>query len=76
MKIELEELLNKNLKEGVNLFLGTGFSIYSKDLQGQRLPLGLKLYQELIHEFEYPPINDLGKTVNLSRYKFKELQNF
>lgn len=77
MKIELEELLKKNIKQGVNLFLGAGFSIYSKDIKGHSLPLGSKLCKELISEFNCPPINDLAKICTIiDSQESTKLHNF
>ncbi len=61
MKIDLKETLEHNLKSGVNLFLGAGFSIYAKDVNDKTLPLGAQLSNELIDTFACPPINDLTK---------------
>lgn len=61
MKIELEELFKKNVNKGINLFLGAGFSIHSKNSEGENLPLGSELCKELIREFKCPPLNDLAK---------------
>lgn len=61
MKIQLEELFKKNLNNGINLFLGAGFSIYSMDNEGRNLPLGSELSKELVNKFNCPPLNDLAK---------------
>ncbi|MEW7279197.1 SIR2 family protein [Aquimarina sp. 2201CG1-2-11] len=61
MIIELQETLESSLKEGVNLFLGAGFSIYSKDKNSKKLPLGYELNEELIQEFSCPKLTDLTK---------------
>ncbi|AQS94018.1 hypothetical protein BXQ17_08050 [Polaribacter sp. BM10] len=65
MEIELKDSLNKAITNGVNLFLGAGFSIYSKDIKGNNLPLGNKLSEELISKFKCPPINDLSKVCTI-----------
>ncbi|MFV0566098.1 MAG: SIR2 family protein [Flavobacteriaceae bacterium] len=61
MNIELQETLEVSLKEGVNIFLGAGFSVYSKDKNGDRLPLGQELSDELIEQFSCPELSDLAK---------------
>lgn len=61
MNIELQETLEASLKDGVNIFLGAGFSIYSKDKNGEKLPLGFELNKELIQEFSCPELSDLTK---------------
>ncbi|PKA03868.1 SIR2 family protein, partial [Leptospira ellisii] len=52
MIIELEELFKKSLAEGVNLFLGSGFSLHAKDVKGRDLPTGMALTKELIENFK------------------------
>ena len=61
MKIELQELFERTIREGVNLFIGSGFSIYAKDKYGRNLPTGGELSLELAQEFDCPHINDLSK---------------
>ena len=65
MKIELKESFEKDFREGLNLFLGAGFSIYAKDKTGSSLPLGLQLCDELISEFKCPKIADLSKVCTI-----------
>jgi energy-coupling factor transporter ATP-binding protein EcfA2 len=65
MKIELKETLERHLKEGINLFLGAGFPIYSQDIHGNKLPLGFQLNNELVKEFNCPNINDLTKVCTI-----------
>ena len=43
MEIELQETLEKNLKDGVNLFLGAGFSVHAHDQNKRPLPVGSML---------------------------------
>jgi hypothetical protein len=61
MKIEFKEMLLRALNEGINIFLGAGFSVYAKDKRGQNLPIGSVLCNELVKEFNAPKINDLTK---------------
>ena len=55
MRIENENNFLAALSNGVNLFLGAGFSVLAEDKQGQVLPSGSKLCEELIQEFALPP---------------------
>jgi hypothetical protein len=52
MKIENHNTLLQCLKNGVNLFLGSGFSVLSEDINGRHLPTGAGLKSELLHEFK------------------------
>ena len=54
MRIENESNFLAALSNGVNLFLGAGFSVLAEDKQGQALPSGSKLCEELIQEFGLP----------------------
>jgi tetratricopeptide (TPR) repeat protein len=65
MEIELQETLEKNLKEGVNLFLGAGFSVYAKDKNDRLLPVGSQLAEELTDKFECPKLTDLTKVCTI-----------
>ena len=47
MEIENRNTLIAYLKSGVNLFTGAGFSIMAKDAEGEFLPTGGKLLEEL-----------------------------
>ncbi|MGZ3867167.1 MAG: SIR2 family protein, partial [Bacteroidia bacterium] len=62
-QIALENSLLKALNEGVNLFLGSGFSLLAKDKEGINLPVGDSLLKEIRHAFnEVPDGLDLAKT--------------
>lgn len=39
-EFECQNLFNKAIEEGINLFLGAGFSVNAKDGNGNALPLG------------------------------------
>lgn len=65
MEIELKESLNKAINNGINLFLGAGFSVYSKNKNDNRLPLGNELCYELIKKFKSPSIDDLSKVCTI-----------
>ena len=47
MNIENENLLLQALKNGINLFVGAGFSTLAKDKSGKNLPTGSDLLKEL-----------------------------
>src|SRR5271157_2892660 len=49
--IENENTFVKTLEEGLNLFLGSGFSTLAEDARGQALPLGNQLKLELVDHF-------------------------
>lgn len=49
--IENEYSLQTAFKEGINLFVGAGFSIYAKDGKNRKLPLGQELAKELAIKF-------------------------
>ncbi len=65
MEIELKETLEKNLKTGVNLFLGAGFSVYAKDKNDNNLPVGSELASELVSKFDCPNLSDLTKVCTI-----------
>jgi len=52
MKIDNDALFRQFLQEGINLFLGAGFSVEAKSELGQ-LPVGDALRIELLTEFKY-----------------------
>ncbi len=51
MNIELEQTFLHSLERGINLFLGSGFSVHSKDKSGENLPTGSQLGEELAKKF-------------------------
>lgn len=61
-EIKLESTLLKSLKEGINLFVGSGFPLLAIDMQGKSLPTGESLLSELRDEF-----NDLPKSLDLPK---------
>lgn len=62
-QIKLEDTLIKALKEGVNLFAGSGFSLLAKNREGKNLPTGDGLLKEIRASFKDVPENlDLPKT--------------
>lgn len=52
MKIENKYSLSNAISNGINIFVGAGFSIYAKDAFDRELPLGNKLLEELNEKFE------------------------
>lgn len=62
-QIILEDTLVKALKEGINLFVGAGFSLLAKNKEGINLPIGETLLNEIRLEFDDVPKNlDLPKS--------------
>jgi hypothetical protein len=55
MEIENRNTFEKYLKEGINLFTGSGFSILAEDRKKRPLPKGDELRQELLSEFKGAP---------------------
>lgn len=53
--IENESNFDAAIKGGMNLFLGSAFSILAKDKAGKPLPTGTQLVSELVGEFGLPP---------------------
>jgi hypothetical protein len=54
IEIENQNSLEHALYQGINLFVGAGFSILAKDETGRALPLGCKLAEELAEYFGKP----------------------
>jgi len=50
--IECENILIQALREGVNLFLGSGFSVLAKDAEGRPLPINIELKKEIVDTFK------------------------
>lgn len=53
------------LQNGVNIFLGAGFSILAKDRNGKLLPLGTQLRDELAERFKKPRFYDLPQLCSI-----------
>lgn len=51
MKIENEHTFRAALADGINLFLGAGFSVEARDCNGRPLPTGAQLRDELCERF-------------------------
>jgi len=65
MEIELKELFELALKDGINLFVGSGFSVYASDINGKKLPIGSELCNELSQEFQTHDLHDLTKVCTI-----------
>ena len=52
MTIESQNVFENSLREGINLFLGAGFSILSENQAGKKLPIGNTLTDELKDKFQ------------------------
>ncbi len=63
MEIENRGMLENSFRNGINLFLGSGFSVLAKDAVDHPLPIGTKLAEELITTFNL----DTFKALNLSQ---------
>ena len=65
MNIQIEEknTFDKALRTGISVFLGSGFSVLSKDKQGNNLPCGNGLLENLKEKFpKIAAFNDLSKS--------------
>mgnify|MGYP003307890600 CR=1 FL=1 len=51
LTIDNENLFKQAITDGVNLFVGAGFSLLAKDADGKQLPLGGELNEELRTHF-------------------------
>ncbi len=59
-EIENENTLKESLKTGINLFLGSGFSVMANNHNGEALPVGGQLKQEIIKNFDLHDVGDLS----------------
>jgi hypothetical protein len=71
MRIEIEEIFKQGLQNGVNLFLGAGFSVGCKNIEGLTLPIGNELATELAEKFLTPKL-DLTKVTAIIESKSKD----
>lgn len=71
MKIENEHTLKEALLTGVNLFLGAGFSLGAKDINGKNLPSGSALLSELQIQFG-AGLSDLPNYCTLLEHTHRE----
>lgn len=56
MEIQQQNTLEHALKNGINLFVGAGFSILAKDADNRKLPTGGQLAAELANHFSHNEI--------------------
>ena len=59
ISIENENTFKKAVFEGVNLFVGSGFSLLAEDSEQRPMPVGTALSSELISEFDMPYASNL-----------------
>lgn len=75
-RFDHKQTLIQAMKNGLNLFVGAGFSIYAKDAEGNALPKGSDLVKEL-HQYVGPGLNDLPKYCSvMERRKRTELYSY
>lgn len=67
-RIDFKETLIQAMKKGINLFVGSGFSLYAKDSNGKTLPTGSELLKEL-QEILGPGQNDLARYCTIMERK-------
>lgn len=78
MYIEEKNTFEKSLKLGISMFLGSGFSVLSRDKEGKNLPCGRELLEELKQLFpKVKSFDNLSKvsTVlekSIEKEKFKD----
>lgn len=59
MNIENEHTFLQSLRDGINLFFGSGFSILAKDSRNRYLPTGKQLAAELMQQFDLAELDSL-----------------
>lgn len=69
-RFDYKDSLVHAMKNGINLFVGAGFSLFAKDVDGHTLPQGSDLVKEL-HDSVGPGINDLSKYCSVMERKKK-----
>ncbi|PVD49995.1 hypothetical protein DC498_21990 [Terrimonas sp.] len=74
MRIDLEEIFRQGLQNGLNLFLGAGFSIDCLNVDNEKIPLGGELAIELAEKFKTPKL-DLTRVTSIIESKNKEELN-
>jgi len=62
--IENEEILKENLRTGINLLTGSGFSVLPNQ-DGEKLPSGIEYAKELIEKYDIKGIKDLDQVANV-----------
>lgn len=69
-RIDYKDTLVQSMKKGINLFVGAGFSLYAKDANGNPLPSGSMLLDEL-HKNVGPGQKDLARYCSVMERKNK-----
>lgn len=67
-RIDYKESLIQAMKNGLNLFVGAGFSLFARDSNGRGLPRGTDLVKEL-HEYVGAGLNDLPRYCSVMERK-------
>jgi hypothetical protein len=65
MNIENENIFLAALSQGINLFLGAGFSVLAYDRHARPLPIGGQLAEEISKEFSLPRGLDLPQLATI-----------
>ena len=65
IEIENRNSLEHAFHQGINLFVGAGFSILAKDKTGKALPLGGELADELAEHFGKPKLFQLPQLCSI-----------
>jgi hypothetical protein len=77
MEFHLQSTFEEALKQGINLFLGAGFSILAKDHEDELLPTAGTLVKELSQIFKVPDSLDLPKiSTILDSTKKNDFRNY
>lgn len=81
MKIEYENTFRKALADGINLFLGAGFSVLAQGADKKPLPVGGQLADELVSKFGAHDLSLSGLNLPqicqvLAAHKKNELRDF
>ena len=65
IEIENQNSLEHAFHQGINLFVGAGFSVLAKDKFGKELPLGCNLADELAEHFGKPKYYQLPQLCSI-----------
>lgn len=76
ISIENENTLMKFFESGINLFIGSGFSVEAKDKKNNPLPVGNKLVEEIIDEFNLHNYSNLNLAQISSILESNNKENF
>lgn len=67
-RFDYKDSLIQAMKNGLNLFVGAGFSIHARDAAGKSMPKGADLVKEL-HQYVGSGLNDLAKYCSVMERK-------